>query len=62
MRDHLAKARDWRDRAVKCQQSAESTASLEFECSYRLLAKYYVVVAEMEEQFASQLASRSKGN
>jgi len=58
MVDHLAWAQGYRDRAAKCQLSAKSTSSVEFGKCYRLLEKYYLMLANLEEDFGRrQLAS-----
>jgi hypothetical protein len=51
MVDHLAWAQGYRDRAAKCQLSAKSTSSVEFGECYRLLEKYYLMLANLEEDF-----------
>jgi hypothetical protein len=51
MIDHLAWAQGYRDRAAKCQLSAKSTSSVEFGECYRLLEKYYLMLANLEEDF-----------
>jgi hypothetical protein len=51
MVDHLAWAQGYRDRAAKCQLSAKSTPSVEFGECYRLLEKYYLMLANLEEDF-----------
>jgi hypothetical protein len=51
MVDHLAWAQGYRDRAAKCQVSAKSTSSVEFGECYRLLEKYYLMLANLEEDF-----------
>jgi|HubBroStandDraft_3_1064219.scaffolds.fasta_scaffold201573_1 hypothetical protein len=51
MVDHLAWAQGYRDRAAKCQLSAKSTSSVKFGECYRLLEKYYLMLANLEENF-----------
>jgi hypothetical protein len=51
MVDHLAWAQGYRDRAAKCQLSAKNTSSVEFGECYRLLEKYYLMLANLEEDF-----------
>ena len=51
MVDHLAWAQGYRDRAAKCQLSAKSTSSVEFGECYRLLEKYFLMLANLEEDF-----------
>jgi hypothetical protein len=51
MVDHLAWAQGYRDRAAKCQLSAKNTSSIEFGECYRLLEKYYLMLANLEEDF-----------
>lgn len=58
MVDHLAWAQGYRDRAAKCQLSAKNTSSAEFGECYRLLEKYYLMLANLEEDFGRrQVAS-----
>jgi hypothetical protein len=54
MLDHLARARELRQRAAKCQQSAKSSLSAKFGECYRLLAKNYVILAELEEDYVAR--------
>jgi hypothetical protein len=59
MVDHLAWARDYRDRAARCQLSAKSVSSSDFGNCYRLLTQHYMLLAKLEEDFAHrQIASR----
>ena len=51
MVDHLAWAQGYRDRAAKCQLSAKNTSSVEFGECYRLLEQYYLMLANLEEDF-----------
>ena len=51
MVDHLAWAQGYRNRAAKCQVSAKSTSAAEFGECYRLLEKYYLMLANLEEDF-----------
>jgi hypothetical protein len=51
MVDHLAWAQGYRNRAAKCQLSAKNTSSVEFGGCYRLLEKYYIMLANLEEDF-----------
>jgi len=44
----------FRQRAAKCLQSAESSASAKFGDCYRLLDKYYVALAELEEDYVAR--------
>jgi len=58
MVDHLGWAQAYRDRAAKCQLSAKNTSSAEFGECYRLLEKYYLMLANLEEDFGRrQVAS-----
>jgi hypothetical protein len=52
MSDHLASAQRYRDRAAKCELSAKNTSSIEFGECYRLLARHYLVLANLEEDCA----------
>ena len=54
MPDHLARARELRRRAAKCQQSATNSVSAKFGDCYRLLAKHYVILAELEEDYVAR--------
>jgi len=51
MVDHLAWAEGYRSRAAKCLLSANVTSSPEFGDCYRQLARYYAVLAELEESY-----------
>jgi len=57
MPDHLARARELRLRATKCQISAKSTTSAKFSDCYRLLAEHYVSLATLEEDFVGRQTS-----
>ena len=52
MVDHLAWAQSYRDRAVKCRSTARETTSASFEKCYRMLADYYILLADLEEDYA----------
>ena len=54
MPDHLARARELRLRAAKIQQTAKNSASAKFGDCYRLLAKNYVILAELEEDYVAR--------
>ncbi|MFZ1922904.1 MAG: hypothetical protein WAU57_14840 [Xanthobacteraceae bacterium] len=54
MLDHLARARELRRHAVKCEAAAKSTVSAKFGDCYRLLAKNYVILAQLEEDFVAR--------
>jgi 2-keto-3-deoxy-galactonokinase len=59
MADHIAtaqryRARGYRARAAKCELSAKATSSAEFGECYRLLAKHYLVLANLEEDCAQR--------
>jgi hypothetical protein len=54
MLDHLARAREMRRRAAKCQQSAKDSMSAKFGDCYRLLAKNYLILAELEEDYVAR--------
>jgi hypothetical protein len=54
MLDHLARARELRNRAAKCQLSAKTSASAKFGNCYRLLAEHYVILAKLEEDFVGR--------
>jgi 2-keto-3-deoxy-galactonokinase len=52
MADHIAAAQRYRARAAKCELSAKNTTSVEFGECYRLLARHYLVLANLEEDCA----------
>jgi len=52
MADHIAGAQRYRARAAKCELSAKNTSSAEFGECYRLLARHYLVLANLEEDCA----------
>jgi hypothetical protein len=52
MADHIAAAQRYRARAAKCELSAKNTSSAEFGECYRLLARHYLVLANLEEDCA----------
>lgn len=54
MLDHLARARELRHRAAKCQQSANTSLSPKFGDCFRLLAKHYLILADLEEDFVAR--------
>jgi len=57
MLDHLAWAKSYRDRAAKCRSSAKETTSAGFEECYRLLADHYILLADLEEDYARRSAA-----
>ncbi len=54
MVDHLARAKEMRARAQKCQVAAEHSKSEKFADCYRLLAQNYDVLATVEEEFVAR--------
>ena len=54
MLDHLARARELRRHAAKCEDAAKTTSSAKFGNCYRLLARNYVILAELEEDFVAR--------
>lgn len=52
MADHIAAAQRYRARAAKCELSAKNTSSTRFGECYRLLAKHYLALANLEEDCA----------
>ena len=52
MVDHLAWAEGYRNRAAKCRSAGTETSSVKFGDCYRLLADHYVLLAELEVDFA----------
>src|SRR5262249_291278 len=52
MGDHIAAAQRYRARAAKCELFAENTSSMGFGEGYRLLAREYLVLANLEEDCA----------
>ncbi len=53
MIDHLARAKEMRARARKCQVAADHSKSEIADC-YRLLAENYDVLANLEEEFVAK--------
>jgi hypothetical protein len=62
MLDRLARAREMRRRAAKCQQSAKDSLSAKFGDCYRLLAKNYLILAELEEDYIARENSTAERN
>ncbi len=61
MVDHLAWAQGYRSRAAKCLLAAKNTTSEKFGECYELLAQYYDMLANLEEDFLRrQTASPSE--
>lgn len=54
MLDHLVRARELRRHAAKCEAAADSSISVKFGDCYRLLARNYVILAELEEDFVAR--------
>jgi hypothetical protein len=52
MIDHLACAQRYRNRAAKCELAAKNTSSTSFSDCYRLASQYYLMLADLEEDFA----------
>ena len=52
MADHIAAAQRYRARAAKCELSTKNTTSAGFAECYRLLARHYLVLANLEEDCA----------
>ena len=57
MLEHLARARELRRHAAKCQQAAKSSLSPRFADCYRLLADNYTILADLEEDFVARANS-----
>jgi hypothetical protein len=57
MVDHIAAAQRYRARASKCELSANKTSSAGFGECYRLLAKHYLTLANLEEDCAHRQSS-----
>ena len=51
--DHLGRARELRERSSKCDAAANEATSTKFKSCYRLLAKNYLIQADLEEEFAA---------
>jgi len=51
MLNHLAWAKNYRDRAAKCRAIAKETTSASFEECYRMLADHYILLADLEEDY-----------
>jgi hypothetical protein len=56
MADHIAAAQRYRARAAKCEVSAKNTSSAKFGECYRLLARHYLVLANLEEDCAQRIS------
>jgi hypothetical protein len=56
MADHVAAAQRYRARAAKCELSAKATSSEKFGECYRLLARQYLVLANLEEDCAHRVS------
>jgi len=54
MADHIAAAQRYRARAAKCELSAKNTTSAKFGECYRLLARHYLTLANLEEDCANR--------
>jgi hypothetical protein len=54
MLDHLVRARELRRHAAKCEAAAKSSVSAKFGDCYRLLAKNYMILADLEEDFVAR--------
>jgi hypothetical protein len=61
MVDHLAWAEGYRNRAAKCRSAAKEISSDGFGNCYRLLADHYVLLAELEEDFARRGTAMQQG-
>ena len=57
MVDHLAWARRYRNRAASCQISAGNTSSSEFRDCYNSLAQYFILLANLEEDFVRRAST-----
>jgi hypothetical protein len=51
MVDHLACAENYRKRADKCRAAADKVSSARFGDCYRLVADYYLFLANYEEAY-----------
>jgi hypothetical protein len=51
--DHLVRVESLRQRAAACESMAGETTSRQFRDCYRLLAKQYGILAQIEEQYAA---------
>jgi hypothetical protein len=54
MVDHLAWAEGYRNRAAKCRSTAKEISSVSYGNCYRLLADHYVLLADLEENYAQR--------
>jgi hypothetical protein len=52
MVDHLAWAEGYRNRTAKCQSTAREVSSICFGDCYRLLVDHYILLADLEEDYA----------
>ena len=57
MVDHLVWAQGYRNRAAQCRLSAQNTSSSDFSDCYRLLTQYYIMLANLEEDFVRRQAA-----
>jgi hypothetical protein len=57
MVDHLAWAEGYRNRAAKSELAAQNTSSTKFSECYRLIAQYYLMLANLEEDFVRRDAA-----
>jgi hypothetical protein len=60
MVDHLAWAEGYRDRAAKCRSTAREVSSISFGDCYRLLADHYVLLADLEEDYAQRASALAR--
>jgi len=51
--DHLVRVEALRRRAAACESKADETTSRKFKDCYRLLAKQYGTMAQVEEDYAA---------
>ncbi|MGB6567815.1 MAG: hypothetical protein WBF02_10955, partial [Xanthobacteraceae bacterium] len=60
MVDHLAWAESYRDRAAKCRSTARKVSSIGFGDCYRLLADHYVLLGDLEEDYARRASAMAR--
>jgi hypothetical protein len=55
--EHVARAEAYRNRAAKCRSAAKETTSVRFGACYRSVADYYILLADLEEDYARRAAA-----
>ncbi|HZC56307.1 MAG TPA: hypothetical protein VE396_09730 [Xanthobacteraceae bacterium] len=60
MVDHLAWAKNYRDRAAKCEAASKETSSKDFASCYQQLSDLYRNYAKLEEDFFERMRKRAR--